>query len=427
MRRLAVTSVEGTVAGAPYGNDGRSGAYRVSGLPDQAQVAWTAPTGSPVVASPALAGDALIVATAGNLDADGAVHAFDANTGDERWRHVYRNCLDEGLEIHDDWLVDVDDDVPGVIAAPAVWGPWVFVEEWRTSRRIYVHDLRSGEVVHTIERGGTPTVVGDLLLIHEVEAGARALWLPDLTEAWRGVRGEGGVQSDGWLRACPAFGPDGTAYAALGGWHGVPRSGIVGFDPATGTVLFEHDGADETFFALGHPVVAEGLVWTQVDEDVVGMDSATGEPRRRHRPTARMHGRAVTVADGMIFVVDRPMRSPFGNDEHLQAIDSTSGRLRWSAPLVPAGSPGDLQVVGSPVVAGGAIYVADTSGVVRAFGAGTGQVRWAVETGHRIGNAYDDVLMSQQGESWFDEDAQAVLPGDGIIYARTNTGVVALR
>ncbi|MGP3974036.1 outer membrane protein assembly factor BamB family protein [Streptomyces sp. 8N114] len=414
---------------APYGNDRRSGAYRVSGLPDRAQVAWTAQTGSPVVAAPAYAGDTLIVATAGNLDADGAVHAFDARTGAERWRHTYHDLFDDGLEIHDDWLVDVDDDVPGVISTPAVWGTWVFVEEWRTSRWIYVHDLRSGEVVHTIERGGTPTVVGDLLLIHEVEAGARALRLPDLTEVWRGARSEIGVESDGWLRACPTFGPDGTAYAALGMGNGSEQSGIVAFDPSTGEVLFECGGWEEhAGFAHAHPVIAEDLVWTQVGNAIVGMDPRTGEQRHSHRPTARMNGdRGLAVTDGKVFVLDRPTPGPFGDDSHLQAIDSVSGDLQWSAPLTPTRPLEPVQVVGSPVVAGGTVYVADKSGVVRAFSTESGEARWTIETGHGVGNVHDDVLLSQVGESYFDEDAQAVLPGDGIVYIRTETGVVALQ
>lgn len=411
---------------APYGNDGRSGAYPVPGLPGRAEVSWTAPTESPVLVAPVLAGDTLIVATSGSLDADGAVHAFDAHTGAEHWCHTYRNLLDEGLEIHDDWLVDVDDDIPGVVSTPAVWGPWVFVEEWRTSRWVYVHDLRSGTVVHTIERGGTPTVVGDLLVIHEPEAGARVLRLPDLTEVWRGARSA--TRGDtGWLRSSPALGPDGTAYAALGRGPGVQNSGIVGFETATGVVLFERNGWDETWFAHAHPVVAEGLVWAQADDAVVGLDPRTGEQRRTHRLPHWPGDRGLAVADRMLFVVDRPTPGPFANDEQLLAVDSTSGELRWSAPFTSVRSFDPLQVVGSPVVAGDAVYVADTAGVVRAFDVATGAARWTVETGQRIGAVQEDVLVSDVAESCFDESAQALLPGDGILYVRTDTGVIALR
>lgn len=60
-----------------YGDDGRSGAYRASGLPDGAQVAWVARTDVPVVASPVLVGSTLVAA-----DVSGVIHTFDARTGE---------------------------------------------------------------------------------------------------------------------------------------------------------------------------------------------------------------------------------------------------------------------------------------------------------------------------------------------------------
>ncbi|MFI8850140.1 PQQ-binding-like beta-propeller repeat protein [Streptomyces sp. NPDC053499] len=424
-----MTSIDRSESTPSYGDDGRFGAYQASGLPSRGRIAWVARTESPVLASPTLAGDMLLVATAGSTEVGGALHAFDARTGAERWRHMYRDRTEEVSEDDDDdWLVDVDDDIPGVIAAPAVWGPWVFVEEWRTSRWIHVHDLHSGEIVHTIKRGGTPTVVGDLLLIHEAEAGARAVRLPELTEVWCGARFESGVESCNWLRACPAVGPDGMAYAALGAGWGIEQSGIVGFNPATGRVLFEQNGWEETWFAFAHPVVADGLVWTTEGDAVVGMDPRTGERRRVHRPMAGMTGeRGPAIADGMVFVLDRPRPGPFTDDKHLQAIDSVNGDLMWSVPLTPERPFESLQVVGSPVVAGGTVYCADASGVVRAFGTGSGEARWSVETGHPIDSVFHHVLLGEQGEKWFSEEAQAILPGEGMLYVRTGAGVVALR
>jgi outer membrane protein assembly factor BamB len=137
--------------------------------------------------------------------------------------------------------------------------------------------------------------------------------------------------------------------------------------------------------------------------------------------------RALAVADGMVFVLDRPDPGLFGGDAHLQAVDSFSGDLLWSAPLTATRPLEPLQVVGSPVIAGGTVHVADKSGVVRAFSAASGEARWTVGTGHRVGTVHDDVLLSQAGESRYDEDAQAIVPGDGIVYVRTDAGVVALQ
>ena len=384
-------------------------------LSDRAQIAWLAGTESPVVAAPTLAGDTLLVATAGGFDADGALHAFDARTGVEQWRHVYSDRSDE-IQVDDEWIVDVDDDIPGVITSPAVWGNWIFVEEFRTSRWIYVHELNSGKVVHTIERGGTPTVVGDLLLIHEVDAGARALRLPDLTELWRGVDC---IYSDDWLRARPSVGPDGAAYTGLGG-----DGGIIGFVPATGGVLFETTGTDDRMIMPVRPVIASGLVWTVDADAIIGLDPTTGERRRSHPSDAWKSARSPAVADdGLILVLNRDRPGPFGDDTSIAGIDGTSGEARWSAPLSPALRP----VVGAPVVAGDAVYVGDTEGMVHAFGTREGDARWTVDTGHAIDSVFDDVLMAQADRQQLDEDAQAVLPGEDMLYVRTSAGVVALR
>ncbi|GAA4636362.1 hypothetical protein GCM10023196_085800 [Actinoallomurus vinaceus] len=64
--------------------------------------------------------------------------------------------------------------------------------------------------------------------------------------------------------------------------------------------------------------------------------------------------------------------------------------------------------------------------MVRAFAADSGEVRWTITTGHRIGDVRDDILVGKDDESAFDEDAQAVLPADGILYVRADAGVVAL-
>lgn len=420
-----MTSVNGAEAISAYDDDGRSGVHQTSGLPESARVAWLAGTDSPVVAAPTLAGDTLLAATAGSSDADGALHAFDARTGAERWCHVYSDRSDEVTlsAVDEDWLVDVDDDVPGVIAAPVVWRNRVFVEEFRNSRWIYMHDLHSGEVVHTITRGGTPTLVGDLLLIHEVDAGARALRLPDLTELWRGVDG---LFSDAWLRACPSPGPDGTAYAALG--TGLGRcGGVIGFVPATGEVLFESTGTDDSMVSPVRPVFAEGLVWTVDDGGIAALDPRTGERRRSHASDARKRAASPAVAGDVVLFVARERPGPFGNGTSLRGIDSTSGEPRWTAPLTSTGSSPLQQTIGPPVVAGDTVYVSDASGTISAFGIGAGDTRWTVETGEPIASVFDDVLLTQPGDQVLDEDAQAVVPGEGVLYVRTEAGVVALR
>lgn len=418
-----------------YGDDGRSGSYRATGLPEQAEVAWVARTDAPVVASPMLAGDTLVV-----TDAAGTIYAFDAVTGAERWRHVHRG-LDEDLEkeygedeIDDDWIVGMGEEYPGIITAPAVWNTWVFVEEEQSSGWVYVHDLRSGQVIHTIKKGGCPTVAEDLLLLQDIGAGARALQLPDLAEIWRSKDDQGAFE--GWLRVSPAIAPDGLAYAAFGSESQRTDCGLAGFDLRTGELRFERSDYEEDgesagglMFKLAHAVVAEELVWMPVTREqdadgspgparrheIVGLDPRSGRERWTYRleDGYSWSDQAVAVDAGTVYVLAGP-----GGTEHLQAIDITTQQLRWSA-HVP--SPQAC----SPVLAGGVVYTVTRDGTLQTFDAATGEQRWVLETGHEITNSYD-FLGNEADGAYYEEDSQAVLPTDGMVYLRTGTGIVSL-
>ncbi len=415
-----------------YGNEGRSGAYEAGGVSGGAAVAWIARTDAPVVASPVLAGDALVVA-----DAGGTVYAFDAGTGAERWRYAYRaydddledEHDDEGTDRDDDWICGMDDDEPGVVTAPAVWDTWVFVEESESTGWVYVHDLRSGEVVRTIKDGGCPTVIGDTLLLHEIGAGARMLRLPELTRIWRSDEEHG--EYEGWLRASPAL-AGGVAYAALGYEPRRTHTGVTAFDVRTGAQAFHRAGGDRSgeglSFDTAHAIVAEGLVWIPAvrygDGDdrrpgnrIVGLDPRSGETRwvfELGSPAAAQTG-AVAVSGGTVYFAGSAGTDPI---ERLYAVDVGTRRPRWSVPL-PAGR------VGSPVLAGGMVHLADRKGTVSAFDVRDGALVWTAETGEEIVGLAD--LQEDESLAYYEEDGQVVLPGDDVVYVRTAAGVVALR
>ncbi|WP_405793532.1 PQQ-binding-like beta-propeller repeat protein [Streptomyces sp. NBC_01506] len=138
-----------------YGGDGRSGTYQASGLPESARVAWVAATDGEVIASPVLAGDTLLVA-----DSAARLYAFDAATGALRRRHTYS----------DDWVEEEFEPGDFVAQLPiAVWNDMVFVGVGGLDHEfddcLHVHDLKTGQVLRTIEGPWHPTVIGDLLLL----------------------------------------------------------------------------------------------------------------------------------------------------------------------------------------------------------------------------------------------------------------------
>ncbi|MCP2343289.1 outer membrane protein assembly factor BamB family protein [Actinomadura rupiterrae] len=92
--------------------------------------AWTARTLAPLIAAPALVGDALIT-----VDADGHVYSFDALTGAEHWRNS-------------DTAVDWRENGYAFSLTPAAWNDRLFIEG---TSGLHVHDLHSGELVRTLD------------------------------------------------------------------------------------------------------------------------------------------------------------------------------------------------------------------------------------------------------------------------------------
>ncbi|RSM95300.1 hypothetical protein DMB42_50210 [Nonomuraea sp. WAC 01424] len=404
-----------------FGNDGRSGAYRASGVPDGAQVAWIARTGAPVVASPVLVGGTLVAA-----DVSGAVHAFDARTGEVRWRRALGENGRDGLA--------------EILTAPAVWNSWIFVQYEIGECAIF--DLRTGELVRKLDHDGCPTVIGDLLLLHTLEE-VCAFRLPDLKPRWR-TR-----EAPGWVQTSPAISEAGIAYAALGNEPHHTHTGVHVFDVNRGELLTFVEGGDITFpgdsldedeedeesshddeqvvyFAQAHAVLAEERVWMPVyreEEDwtaqIVGLDPQTGEQIWGYLPDPGRDNEvdsAVAVSDGTVYVVEILRDTPPEQDSaRLHAVDIATGRPRW---IRSFGS-----CAGSPVVAGRAVYVATLTGTVSAFDTVTGEQRWTAKIGEEILHpCYVDDFGDQ-----YHEHGLAVLPGDGVLYVRTSAGVVAMR
>jgi outer membrane protein assembly factor BamB len=409
------------------------------------RVTWVAGTGAPVLASPLLVDDVLYA-----VDATGLVYAFDAASGSLRWRAggvdarfgaTWSGGSFGGPVLH---------------TAPAVGGDLLFVSDTEYEGCVYVYDRHTGELLHKLP-DGWPMVVGDLLLIVHLNDGVRALSLPDFAELWRSKGWTG------WLEA-PAAIADGIAFAALGyeGHH--THSGLCAFEFASGREVFqvgedsevcpllaatdddddwdpdeEDEGPYDTLlFGAVHAVVADGLVWMPLrreheddalhewapwdNGEIVGLDPRTGE-RRWHfaldpRERSEITG-AVTVTGGAVYFTAAHAGAPDDDDavvgHRLHAVDIVTGRLRWTAQL-----PG--VAVSSPVAAAGRLLVATSAGHVHAFEAATGQPAWTVESGHEIIDKYH---LTEDTGAYYEEDGQAILVSDDMMYVRTGAGIVA--
>jgi outer membrane protein assembly factor BamB len=96
----------------------------------------------------------------------------------------------------------------------------------------------------------------------------------------------------------------------------------------------------------------------------------------------------------------------------VHALDATSGRLRWSRDV---GAP----VVGTPLLAGGVLHLATGGGQLHALDAGTGEPRWDLTVD-------EPTSWSAEFPGEYAEVAAPLTLADGVLYAATDTGVLAL-
>ncbi|MFJ5726224.1 PQQ-binding-like beta-propeller repeat protein [Streptomyces sp. NPDC093149] len=405
----------------PFGDDTRTGQYRVSGVDDHPRIAWRAATTTPVDISPLLIGDHLVA-----LDRTGTVTCWNARTGELRWS-VSRAGRPRRL-----------DGVPA--AGLAAFGELLFVMDEPQAEHLVVRSLRTGEILDGLGPvpNGFPTVVSEELLIHGFRSPDEdvLLSLPDLTERWRVTLD----QRRNWTH--PAVDrATGIAYGARQFEPHHVHGGVGAFDLATGkAVLIVNEvpeqeecpecgeGASSGVISQRHPVVVDGLVWVtmsvaghcdtegEAQAIIVGVNPANGRLEKTWRSPlssdAFITGTddSVTAANGRLFFLDYDEAS---SASVLTSVGITSMSTLWNRPL-----PGTT--VGPAVVAQDTVYLATSTGTLTAVDEATGDIRWTLETGESI--TWPD--LGDWGEAG--EIDPAVIPADRMLYLRTSTGILAV-
>ncbi len=139
------------------------------------------------------------------------------------------------------------------------------------------------------------------------------------------------------------------------------------------------------------PAVAHGLVYVgSVDGNVYAVDTATGKARwtfatrgERRFTASGIHG-AIPRTERMPDPFDVFLSSPVvsgetvvigSGDQHVYALDATTGAVRWSF------ATGDV-VHASPAVADGVVYIGSWDRNLYALDLATGRERWRYTTGN---------------------------------------------
>jgi outer membrane protein assembly factor BamB len=162
---------------------------------------------------------------------------------------------------------------------------------------------------------------------------------------------------------------------------------VVALDARSGSLRwrFKAQGA-----IASSPAVAAGLVvFSSLDGAIQALDAATGKPAwifrtggERRFTAPGIHGaqpRTETMPDPFDVFLSSPvvaggMLFVGSGDQHVYALDVTTGALRWKV------KTGDV-VHASPAVAGGRVYIGSFDRNMYALDAKTGAIQWTFQTG----------------------------------------------
>jgi outer membrane protein assembly factor BamB len=106
---------------------------------------------------------------------------------------------------------------------------------------------------------------------------------------------------------------------------------------------------------------------------------------------------AAAIVNGVVYVGSL--------DEHLYALDLTTGQLKWTYQTDPAKGTKVGPIRASPSVRDGLVYVGDADGIFHCVEAATGNNRWTFDTGAEITSAAnfagDTVLFGSSDENLY--------------------------
>ncbi|MCP2341243.1 outer membrane protein assembly factor BamB family protein [Actinomadura rupiterrae] len=378
-----------------------------------ARVRWRFRADGVLTLGPVLGGAILVVA-----GADGMLHALDAATGRERWRHAH------------------DAPTSGIAFA----GRHVLVED---SGDLWPHHALTGQVDEDAFAGlgGRPIQVhGDVLLLQE----GGMLSAADIpTESTR-------FRAKTVVLEAPVAIADNVIVAA-GTFEGNSSGGgLHAFDASTGRPVWtfesdedeeedESEGGAEVLVPPFHPVAAHGRAWTTVvrasgwdakeewcRSELAGFDLRTGETSFRQviGPEDGEPCCAVAVFGDLLIAAAARPEQPAGyltafdtgpvQVVELTAVDVVREAVVWSRSLP------DLPV-GAPVVADGRVHILTRDGTVLACRADTGETAWTF--------AADEPPAASVEVEWGEgarEEPPRIAVGHGLVFVQTATGALAL-
>jgi outer membrane protein assembly factor BamB/predicted phosphodiesterase len=284
---------------------------------------WSARTDASVHGSPAVTDGLVLVPTI-----NGTLHAFDAATGAERWRHEPEPADPPNRQRSYSYYS------PAVADGTVFW-PYQTTFGKASSGLLTALDLKTGATVWESPMSGT-------------------------------------TMSDG----TPAV-ADGTVYV---GNQTADR--VIAYDAATGRKLWQ-SSSRLGGWQDGAPTAVGGRVFIGSNNGVIARDATTGQDLWTYKSPdpSWIPGNATPSAPA---VVGDTLYMGFP-DGRVTALDATTGSVVWSTRL--PGTPYLGGVLSAPAVSGDTLYIGSNDGRLYGLDRRTGSTAWSYEIGTWVASA----------------------------------------
>ncbi|MBS0393658.1 MAG: PQQ-binding-like beta-propeller repeat protein [Proteobacteria bacterium] len=337
-----------------HGGPTHAGVYAQPGPTHEPAVRWTFDTGAPVVASPAVEGEAVYVASLG-----GRIYALDRASGHERWRFQSRGPIASSPAVAGGIVYFVS--ALGALAAlDAATGQPRWVAAVGPERHFEARSLHGyGPAAQTVPDAwdvftSAPTVVDGRVYFGGGDGNVYAVDAQSGLIQWQFATGE-------VVHASPAVAQR-TVY--VGSWNGV----FYAIDADTGQLRWSFRAGEDPAqhnqvgFQSSASVV-DGTVYVgSRDAHLYALDAATGRKRWEY-PTSKSWVNATpAVRDGLVWAATSDSSRVF-------AVDARTGRLRLNVDA-------RAYVFSSVALAGALAYVGSHNGRLYAIDARTGELAW---------------------------------------------------
>ena len=289
---------------------------------------------------------------------DGFLYAINRNDGSVAWR------FDAGNPVH------ASPAVSGSLVVAATLGGRIFAVDENTGTLRWSRTTGSALPLNTSPAGGwdilvsSPTIMGDTVFIGAPDGTLYALTLTAGHQLWKAATG-------GRIRSTPAVAND---LVIVGSWDGR----VYAFDRQTGAERWVHrtegDTLDSKKFGYDRraiqssPAIMNGSVFFgSRDDGVYALDLATGTRKWRVSHNGSWVLGSPVAAGGRVYVGS--------SDAHFfQALDAATGHELWRQPI-------GANVLASPVLAGNNLVIATYRtdapiGELRVLDPATGSERW---------------------------------------------------